>query len=289
MTSALRRDAPAWVRHLLLAGALGVVGLLLVVPLVNILARAFAKGLAGYGDALSDPDTVHAILLTAGVAVAALAVNLVFGVAAAWAIAKHRFPGRSLLVTLIDLPFSVSPVVSGLVWVLTIGAQTAAGRWLDAQGIQILYATPGSILATTFVTFPFVARETLPVMEAVGDEEEEAALTLGATPWQAFRWVTLPNVRWGVVYGALLCGSRALGEFGAVSVVSGRISGQSDTVSLRVEKLYQEYQTQAAFAVASLLLVLAVATLAVKSAGEWRIRRTLAAAARRASVAQVDP
>jgi sulfate/thiosulfate transport system permease protein len=264
--------APGWVRHLLVLAALGFAGVLLVAPVANVLAEAFAKGLSGYATALADKDTLHAVFLTSFVALIAVAVNLVFGVAAAWAVTRYSFPGRALLVTLIDLPFSVSPVVSGLIYVLTLGAQTKLGGWLDNQGFQILFATPGIVLATTFVTFPFVARETMPVMEAVGADQEEAALTLGASPWQTFRLVTLPGIKWGVIYGVILCGSRAMGEFGAVSVVSGRISGQSDTMSLRVEKLYQEYQAQAAFAVASLLLLLAFVTLGIKAVVERKAR-----------------
>ena len=267
-----RPDAPGWVRHFLVLSALFFVAVLLVLPLLNVLAGAFAKGASGYVAALGDKDTLHAIALTGLVALLAVLVNLVFGVAAAWAIAKHSFRGRSLLVTLIDLPFSVSPVVSGLIYVLTLGVQTKLGGWLDGHDVQILYATPGIVLATTFVTFPFVARAVMPILEATGNDAEEAAVTLGASAWQTFRHVTLPGIKWGVIYGVILCGSRALGEFGAVSVVSGRITGQSDTISLRVEKLYQEYQAQAAFAVASVLLVLALVTLGVKSFVERRVR-----------------
>jgi sulfate transport system permease protein len=194
-------------------------------------------------------------------------------------VGKYEFRGKSLLITLIDLPFSVSPVISGLIFVLSLGLQSALGRWLDHHHIQILYATPGIVIATVFVTFPFVVREVLPVMEAVGNDEEEAALTLGASPWQAFFWITLPNIKWGVIYGVLLCTARAMGEFGAVNVVSGRITGSTDTLSLRVEKLYQEYQTQAAFAVASLFLLLALVTLGIKGMVEARLKRTLEEAA----------
>jgi sulfate transport system permease protein len=268
-------DAPFWVRNLLILLALSWASLLLVVPAVNVLFEAFAKGLSAYGTALADKDTIHAIVLTSVVAAIAIAVNLVFGVAAAWAIAKFEFPGKSLLITLIDLPFAVSPVVSGLIYVLTIGAQTKFGTWLDGKGIQILFAAPGIAIATTFVTFPFVAREVMPVMEESGSDQEEAAITLGASGWQTFRLVTLPNIKWGVIYGVILCGSRAMGEFGAVSVVSGHITGQTDTMSLRVEKLYQEYQTQAAFAVASLLLFLAFITLGIKSYVEWKLRKAV--------------
>jgi sulfate transport system permease protein len=273
--SRMRHDAPAWVRHLLILAAAGFAGLLLILPLLNVAAEALAKGLSGYLAAVVDPETLHAILLTGVVALIAVAVNLVFGVSAAWALTRYDFFGKSLLVTLIDLPFSVSPVVSGLIYVLTIGAQTRLGGWLVDHDIQILFAMPGIVLATTFVTFPFVARETMPVMEAVGADQEEAALTLGASGWQTFWMVTLPNIKWGVIYGVILCGARAVGEFGAASVVSSRVSGVSDTLSLRVEKLYQDFQSHAAFAVASLLLLLAVVTLVVKSVVEWRVRKTL--------------
>ncbi|HXG61964.1 MAG TPA: sulfate ABC transporter permease subunit CysW [Planctomycetota bacterium] len=273
-------QAPFWARFLLIFLALAVAGVLLLAPLLNVLAGAFSRGVGRYVGALADPNTVHAILLTVFVAGIAVAVNTVFGVAASWAIAKYSFPGKSLLVTLIDLPFSVSPVISGLLFVLLFGAESVLGRWLEARGLQVLFAPPGIVLATIFVTFPFVAREVLPLMEAVGSDQEEAAVTLGATGWQAFRYVTLPNVRWGVLYGVLLCTARAMGEFGAVSVVSGRITGQTDTLSLRVDKLDQEYQTQAAFAVASLLLVCALATLLAKNFLEWKLRRALEEAAR---------
>jgi sulfate transport system permease protein len=224
-------------------------------------------------------------VLTALVALIAVVINTIFGVAASWAITKYEFPGKSLLITLIDLPFSVSPVVSGLIYILTFGAQTVIGRWLDAHHIQILFAAPGIILATTFVTFPFVAREVMPLMEAIGVDQEEAALTLGASGWQTFWHVTLPDVKWGIIYGVILCGSRAMGEYGAVSVISGRITGQTDTMSLRVEKLYQDFQTQAAFTIASLLLLLAFVTLGIKTAVEWKLRRTLAEATRKAEPA----
>ena len=279
-----RLDAPWWVRHLLILFALGVVGVLLILPALNVVVRATAKGAAAYVAAIGNPDTIHAILLTLAVAAISVAINTVFGVAASWAITKYDFRGKSFLITLIDLPFSVSPVVSGLIYVLTFGAQTAFGQWLDTRGIQILYAAPGIILATTFVTFPFVAREVMPLMEAIGVDQEEAALTLGASGWQTFWHVTLPDIKWGVIYGVILCGSRAMGEYGAVSVISGRISGLTDTMSLRVEKLYQDIHdthSQAAFAVASLLLLLAFVTLGIKTAVEWRVRRTLAEATRK--------
>ena len=273
-----RSDAPWWVRHLLILAAAAFVSVLLIVPALNVLYEAGVKGWTAYVGAVSDKDTLHAIFLTSMVAILAVTMNLIFGVAASWAITKYTFWGKSLLITLIDLPFSVSPVVSGLIYVLTFGLQSSLGEWLDAKNIQILYATPGILIATTFVTFPFVAREVMPVMEAVGSDQEEAALTLGASGWQTFWHITLPDIKWGVLYGVILCGSRAMGEYGAVSVVSGHITGKTDTMSLRVEKLYQEYQTQAAFAVASLLLFLAFITLGVKTAVEWRLRRQLAEA-----------
>jgi sulfate transport system permease protein len=276
-----RNEAPAWVRYLFLLAALAFVVVLLLLPALNVLVEAFAKGVGAYVSAATNKDTLHAVFLTSAVALIAIAINTVFGVAASWAITKYEFWGKSLLITLIDLPFSVSPVVSGLIYVLTFGIETKLGSWLDEHNIQILYAAPGIVLATTFVTFPFVAREVMPVMEAVGSDQEEAALTLGASGWQTFWQVTLPDIKWGVLYGVILCGSRAMGEYGAVSVVSGRITGKTDTMSLRVEKLYQEYQTQAAFTVASLLLFLAVVTLAVKAAVEWRLRRSLAEASRK--------
>jgi sulfate transport system permease protein len=276
-----RNDAPFWVRWLLVLFALGAVAVLLLLPALNVLVQAFLKGPGAYLSAVADPGTVHAVTLTSLVAFSAVAINTVFGVAASWAITKYHFPGKSLLITLIDLPFSVSPVVSGLIYVLTFGVQTKLGSWLNDHGVQVLYAAPGIILATTFVTFPFVAREVMPVMEAVGSDQEEAALTLGASGWQTFWYITLPDIKWGVLYGVILCGSRAMGEYGAVSVVSAHIEGQTETMSLRVDRLYQDYRTQAAFAVASLLLFLAFVTLGVKAAVEWRLRRQLAESARK--------
>lgn len=257
------RDA-RWVRALLVAVALGVLGLLVAVPLANVFVQAFAKGPAGFAAMLADADNRHAILVTLLVAGIAVPLNVVFGAAAAWAISKFDFPGKALLVTLIDLPLSVSPVVAGLVFVLVFGLQGYAGAWLRAHGIQVIFALPGLVLATLFVTFPFVARELLPVMEALGREDEEAATTAGASGWQAFWHVTRANVRWGLLYGVVICTARAMGEFGAVSVVSGRIPGQTDTMPLRVEKLYQDYQLVSAFALASLLTLLALGTLAAK-------------------------
>jgi len=273
-------EAPWWVRHLLLLWALVFVVVLLVMPMLNVLYEAFLKGPSAYASALADRDTLHAIFLTGTVALISVAVNTVFGVAAAWAVGKYQFPGKSLLITLIDLPFSVSPVISGLVFVLSIGAQSKLGQWLGDRHIQVLYALPGIALATVFVTFPFVAREVLPVMEAVGNEEEEAALTLGASPWQTFRMITLPNIKWGVIYGVLLCTARAIGEFGAVNVVSGGFEGVTDTMSLRIERLYQGYQSQAAFAIASLFLLLAFVTLGIKGIIERRLKATIKEAVR---------
>jgi sulfate/thiosulfate transport system permease protein len=263
---------PAWVRWGLTLLAIGIVTLIVIVPVVHVFTQAFARGAAFYWQSLvADRDTRHAILLTLTVAPVAVAANLVFGVAAAWAIARFRFPGRTLLTTLIDLPFSVSPVVAGLVFVLLFGLQGYFGPWLRDHGFKIIFATPGLILATSFVTFPFVARELIPVMEALGPEEELAALSLGATGWQMFWRVTLPNVKWGILYGVILCNARAMGEFGAVYVVSGHIAGQTDTMPLRVEKLFQEYNTPGAFAVASVLTLLALVTLCAKS---WIERET---------------
>lgn len=283
-----RTDAPWWVRHLLTLLALSIVSILLILPAANVLVRALMHGIGGYVSAILDPGTLHAMFLTSIVALVSVVINTVFGVAASWAVTKYDFRGKSLLVTLIDLPFSVSPVVAGLIYVLTFGAGTALGQWLEARHIQILFAAPGIILATTFVTFPFVAREVMPLMEAIGIDQEEAALTLGASGWQTFWHITLPDVKWGVIYGVILCASRAMGEYGAVSVISSRITGKTDTLSLRVEKLYQDIkdsQGQAAFAVASILLLLAFVTLGIKTAVEWRVRRSLAEATRKEEAA----
>lgn len=261
-------DDPWLVRWGLTLAAVGVITILIIVPVVHVFAQALARGVKVYWENLiADPNTRHAILLTLTVAPTAVFLNLVFGVAAAWAIARFRFPGRTLLVTMIDLPFSVSPVVAGLVFVLLFGTAGYFG-WLSAGGIKILYAWPGLVLATAFVTFPFVARELIPVLEAVGPEEEMAAASLGASGWQIFWRVTLPNIKWGVLYGVILCNARAMGEFGAVSVVSGHIEGETLTMPLRVEKLLQEYNTPGAFAVASVLTLLALVTLVVKVALE---------------------
>jgi sulfate transport system permease protein len=250
----------------------------LLLPLINVFAQAFTKGWTGYLKALSDPDTMSAIKLTLTVAAISVPLNVVFGLAAAWCIAKFDFRGKPLLITLIDLPFSVSPVVAGLIFVVMFGLQGFFGPWLDARNIQIIFAVPGIVLATVFITFPFVARELIPVMQATGIEQEEAALTLGASGWKTFWHVTLPSVKWGLLYGIILCNARAMGEFGAVSVVSGHITGQTDTMPLRVEKLYQEYNATAAFAVASLLALLALITLGIKSFLEWKQERDFARA-----------
>jgi len=245
----------------------------LVVPLVAVFVQAFADGTAVYVRAITDPDAASAIRLTVLTTLCVVPLNLCFGVAAAWAIARFEFPGRRALVTLIDLPFAVSPVVSGLVFVLLFGAQGIFGEWLAARDVQIIFAVPGIVLATLFITVPFVARELIPVMEEQGAEAEEAALALGASGWQMFWRITLPNIRWGLLYGVVLLTARAIGEFGAVSVVSGHIRGQTNTVPLHVEILYNEYNFAAAFAVASLLTILAVITLVARSLIEWRVGR----------------
>jgi sulfate transport system permease protein len=245
----------------------------LLLPLINVFAQAFAKGWAAYWSALTHPDSWSAIKLTLLVAAISVPLNVLFGLAAAWAIAKFEFRGKALLITLIDLPFSVSPVVAGLMFIVLFGLQGFFGQWLNDHDIKIIFAVPGIVLATVFITFPFVARELIPVMQATGTDQEQAALTLGANGWQTFWHVTLPSVKWGLIYGIILCNARAMGEFGAVSVVSGHITGQTDTMPLRVEKLYNEYQGQAAFAVASLLALLALVTLGVKTFLEWKQAR----------------
>jgi sulfate transport system permease protein len=239
--------------------------LIIVMPLITVLVEAFKHGLGTYAEALSDPDAQAAIRLTLLVAAIAVPLNLLFGLAASWAIAKFEFKGKAFLITLIDLPFSISPVISGLVYVLLFGAQSMLGPWLKQHGVEILFAVPGIVLATIFVTFPFVARELIPLMQEQGTAEEEAAITLGANGWQTFTRVTLPNIKWGLLYGVLLCNARAMGEFGAVSVVSGHIRGLTTTMPLHVEILYNEYNLVGAFAVASLLALLALLTLVVRS------------------------
>ena len=275
MTAGLRE--PPLVKALLIAGAVGYVALMLLLPLGAVLDEAFKKGWQLWLAAVTEPDARASIKLTLLVAAIAVPLNTVFGVAAAWAIAKFDFRGKTSLVALIELPFSVSPVVSGLVFVLLFGAQGWFGPWLQDHDIHIIFALPGLVLATVFVTFPFVARQLIPLMSAQGRTDEEAALTLGASGWQTFWRVTLPNLRFGLLYGVLLCNARAMGEFGAVSVVSGHIRGETNTMPLQVEALYNDYDFVAAFAVASLLTLLAVFTLALKSALEWRHRDQLAA------------
>ena len=261
------------VRWALIGITVAFLGMFVFLPLAIVFVSALAKGVSVYFSALREPDTLAAIRLTLIAAGIAVPLNLVFGIAAAWAIGKFDFIGKSLLVTLIDLPFSVSPVVSGLIYVLIFGLQGLLGPWLAAHDIKIIFAVPGIVLATVFVTFPFVARELIPLVGAQGTEEEEAALTLGASGWQTFWRVTLPNIKWGLIYGVILCNARAMGEFGAVSVVSGHIRGLTNTMPLHIEILYNEYQFAPAFAVASLLALLALATLLAKSLVEWRSRQ----------------
>ncbi|WP_175998368.1 sulfate ABC transporter permease subunit CysW [Burkholderia stabilis] len=264
------------VRWLLTGIALAFLAFFLVVPLAAVFVEALRKGVGFYLESLADPDAWAAIKLTLTVAAIAVPLNLVFGVCASWAIAKFEFRGKALLTTLIDLPFSVSPVISGLVYVLLFGAQGWLGPWLQDHDVQIIFAVPGIVLATIFVTFPFVARELIPLMQAQGTDEEEAARVLGASGWQIFRRVTLPNVKWGLLYGVILCNARAMGEFGAVSVVSGHIRGVTDTMPLHVEILYNEYNFAAAFAVASVLALLALVTLALKLLAERHLAAELA-------------
>jgi sulfate transport system permease protein len=282
MSAALRKfrgpveESPT-VRLLLIAMTIGFVGLFLLAPLANVFASALSEGWSVAWAALGDPDALSAIRLTLIVAAIAVPLNAIFGVSAAWAITKHDFPGKSVLVSLIDLPFSVSPVISGLVYVLMFGLQGWLGPFLRAHDVKIIFALPGIVLATMFVTFPFVARELIPLMSDQGRTEEEAAVTLGASGWQAFSRVTLPNIKWGLLYGVLLCNARAMGEFGAVSVVSGHIRGLTNTMPLHVEVLYNDYQFVGAFAVASLLAMLAIVTLVLKTFLEWRYADEIAA------------
>jgi sulfate/thiosulfate transport system permease protein len=261
---------PAWVKAVILTAALGFFALFLLLPLIAVFVEALRRGWSVYIAALVEPDAASAIRLTLLIAAIAVPLNLVFGIAAAWTITKFDFPGKQLLITFIDLPFSVSPVIAGLVFVLVFGAQGWFGPWLAAHDIKIIFAVPGMVLATVFVTFPFVARELIPLMQSQGRDEEEAALVLGASGWRIFTRVTLPNIKWALLYGMILCNARAMGEFGAVSVVSGHIRGQTNTMPLHVEILYNEYQFAAAFAVASLLAMLALVTLVVKTYVEWR-------------------
>ncbi|AZO22854.1 MULTISPECIES: sulfate ABC transporter permease subunit CysW [unclassified Mesorhizobium] len=265
------------VRWVAMGIAFAFLAVFLLLPLIVVFHEALAKGIGTYTEALGSPDTRSAIRLTLLVAAISVPLNVIFGISAAWAIAKFEFKGKAFLTTLIDLPFSVSPVISGLVYVLLFGAQGLLGEWLKAHGIQILFAVPGIVLATVFVTFPFVARELIPLMQEQGNGDEEAALSLGANGWQTFRYVTLPNVKWGLLYGVLLCNARAMGEFGAVSVVSGHIRGLTNTMPLHVEILYNEYNAVGAFAVASLLAGLALVTLVLKTLLEMRYGAEIAA------------
>jgi len=281
-TKAARRKARAvtteswWVRGLLIGTAILFLGLFLVVPLAAVFVQAFESGWTVYVQSLYDQDALSAIRLTLLIAVIVVPINTVFGVIAAWAIAKFQFVGKSFLITLIDLPYSISPIISGMVFVLLFGMQGWFGPWLDAHGVHIIFATSGIVLATLFVTFPFVARELIPLMQAQGTEEEEAARVLGASGVQMFWRVTLPNIKWGLLYGIILCNARTMGEFGAVSVVSGNIRGETSTMPLHVESLYNEYNATAAFAVASLLAMLALVTLALKSVLQWKTAQQIA-------------
>jgi sulfate/thiosulfate transport system permease protein len=261
---------PCWVRVILISVALLFLGIFLVLPLIVVFTEAFKKGVDVYLESIREPDAAAAIRLTLIAAGIAVPLNLIFGIAAAWAIAKFQFPGKSFLITLIDLPFSVSPVISGLIYVLLFGLQGWLGPWLAEHDIKIIFALPGIVLATIFVTFPFVARELIPLMQSQGSEEEEAARVLGAGGWQTFWRVTVPNIKWGLLYGVILCNARAMGEFGAVSVVSGHIRGVTNTIPLHAEILYNEYNAAAAFAVASLLTILTLVTIALKAAIDWK-------------------
>ena len=263
--------------HAVLIGvALAFLGLFLLAPLVVVFAEAFRKGWSVYAQAVSDPAALAAVKLTLTVAALVVPINLVFGLAAAWLIARFEFRGRGFLTSLLDLPFSVSPVISGMIFVLLFGAQGYLGHWAMKHDLKIIFALPGIVLATLFITSPLIARELIPLLESQGTDEEQAALTLGARGWQTFLWVSLPKIKWGILYGVILCNARAMGEFGAVSVVSGHIRGQTNTIPLHVEILYNEYQIAAAFGVASLLTLLAIATLVAKSAVEWRAGRRVA-------------
>ncbi len=269
-------EEPGWVRYGLLATGLGFLFFFLGLPLVAVFVEALAQGLPAYLEALREPEARSAMGLTIGIALAVLPCNIVFGVAAAWAIAKFDFKGKSLLITLIDLPFAVSPVVAGLIFILLFGAQGTFGPWLAAHDIKIIFAVPGMIIATLFITFPFIARELIPLMQSQGKEEEEAAISLGASGWQMFWRVTLPNIKWGLLYGVILANARAMGEFGAVSVVSGHIRGETNTLPLHVEILYNEYNQIGAFAAASVLALLALVTLVAKTVVEWRMKKETA-------------
>lgn len=275
---------PSWVKWTLIGTALLILVVLIVIPTVNVFYEAFAPGLATYWNNIAhDEDTKHAILLTLIVAPTAVVMNILFGLAAAWTIARFRFPGRTLLTSLIDLPFAVSPIVAGLMLTLIFGLQGTLGPWLREHNIEVIFALPGLILATAFVTVPFVARELIPVMEAIGSDEEVAAVSLGANPWQMFWRITVPNIKWGLLYGVILCNARAMGEYGAVYVVSGRIARRTDTLPLRIEKGVQDYNVPGAFAAASLLTFLALITLIAKVLVERRSRAAMAEAAKTGS------
>lgn len=265
---------PAWLKLLLIGATVLFLTLFLFLPLATVFTEALRKGIGAYFASFRDPDARSAIYLTLLTAAIAVPANVVFGLAASWAIGKFEFKGKSMLITLIDIPFAVSPVISGLIYVLLFGLQGWLGPWLIRHNLQVIFAVPGIVLATIFVTFPFVAREIIPLMHEQDTDEEQAAISLGASGWQTFRRVTLPNVKWAVLYGVILCNARAMGEFGAVSVVSGHIRGQTNTMPLHVEILYNEYNFVAAFAVASLLALLALATLGIKSILAWRIRQS---------------
>ena len=273
MTFRRANAEPTWVRWSLTAVALGFLGLFLGLPLVAVFVEAFAAGVPTYLAALAEPETRHAVVLSLLIAFVVLPFNVLFGVAAAWAIARFEFKGKSLLITLIDLPFAVSPVVAGMLFILLFGARGYFGPALSAHDFKIIFAVPGMILATLFITFPFVARELIPLMQTQGKDEEEAAVSLGASGWQMFRRVTLPNIKWGLLYGVILANARALGEFGAVSVVSGHIRGETNTLPLHVEILYNEYNAVGAFAAASVLALLALVTLVAKTIVEWRMQK----------------
>jgi len=274
----VRPTEPRWMRAVLICCAAAFLTLVLLVPLAAVFVEALRKGAAVYWRNVSDAATIDALLLTLFTAAIAMPLNALFGVAAAWAVARFDFRGKNLLVTLIDLPFAVSPVISGLVFVLLLGSHTLVGGWLAEHGVRVIFAVPGVVLATLFVTFPYVARELIPLMQEQGSEDEQAAVTLGANGWHTFRRVTLPRIRWALLYGLILANARAIGEFGAVSVVSGHIRGSTNTLPLHVEILYNEYNSTGAFAVASLLTLFALATIAVKNILEWKMRRSRAAA-----------
>jgi sulfate transport system permease protein len=273
MKSTRATQEPAWVRYALMAVGLGFLFFFLGLPLVAVFVEALAQGVPVYIEALKEPETASAIGLTVGIALAVLPFNIAFGVAAAWAIAKFEFKGKSLLITLIDLPFAVSPVVAGLIFILLFGSQGTFGNWLSEHDIKIIFAVPGMILATLFITFPFIARELIPLMQSQGKDEEEAAVSLGASGFQMFWRVTVPNIKWGLLYGVILSNARAMGEFGAVSVVSGHIRGETNTLPLHVEILYNEYNAIGAFAAASILALLALVTLVAKTIVEWRMKK----------------